>query len=507
MNNDYGNIEQRKQGHNKLVYELKYLYYFLYAIMAFGLLGILMQNDTYQGAEVDLWDYLIITQDGQDLNPIDMKLYYSIGGTLLFLLWTLFVSTSVLGYKDKIAKLTEEKRSLGFLLPLQLKVAIHVDKVLYYLFFPLSMALLPINPDNNSDKERLFLRLGWLNHLEFSFFKQSIKEENGYERVETLKLFKNYMTLFTKENNPSKAILSPEYRTLLSFFKSSDDLKEIFNITEGYLHSDGGKYDKALSRKEYLNMLNSKFGGELDNFRCYDGYSTVYFSFDLIKDLIDEESERFESYIDRFAITEGGLEFTRSVQEYFDMVKNDDRMIEDLKKLYAPKQIKKDFDLTDKEIVSRSKYMMGLFFRYFAIHYIINQYINLPAGTVVMKMDNYSLRQSAEIYDSKVLVSIVKGKNDGSNMGFRNDGFANMFLLAWNYYNYTVSDPFRERVLRIFNFVNGPLENLDEILVEEKDTQGFVNVVEDALNMEKPEEVKEAEKNGIENNKFLQNIV
>lgn len=458
---DYGQIEQRKEEKYRLKKWWRNLYYAAYIITAWFIVGLLMDNEAIHSSQVDVTDYFLISYGkGIENSSVNLYAYYITASTILFLFFGVFMAEGKDEILDRMYGLDAETKKVGILLKVKYKLVCYLDKFFYYLFLPISYMVLPLDTTSPAVRKKFFIRYGWLSHLKFNYFRKTIEQVDGYERAESIKLFENYPLLFSAHPTLDAAKASHEFRSFVNLFKSKEHFEDILYIVEGYLTNSLKKFDKQLTKEEFEDRLKNKFGGKLDNFTLFDGRNEVCFSFDLIDRLIDEETKRFNMYIENFTFSKTGLGFTRTYQKYYELLKRDKQILTTISELQLPHPCALS-ELTEKELIKRLKIIFEIYFRFLSFFYIVNQYINLPAGTVVVKMKDYSIRMITEIYDNKTIVSIDPGKNDGTNPEFRSDTLVNMFLLAWNYYNYSVDNAFMQRVYKIFNFRDVKVESSD----------------------------------------------
>jgi len=460
QNQEFGNIEGRRAEKHKLKKWANRVALFVYIIMSwFLLVFFFLSEEAQHGKKPEYLDFIVIDHSAISESTMNVPLYYTVGGFVLFFLVFIFGTKSKAEYEDIIASYYNKKRKVPFGIRMRYKLASKLDNFVYLVMYPLSMFLLVIDSKSKKNRETFYIRYGWMSHLEYSFFKRVIVLKDGYSRVKKLKLFEKYPLLFSKTKSYEEALISKEFQTITSLFKSSESFKDVFMIAEGYIANKGSmKFDKNLSKNEFYQILTNDFDGKIDNFRVFDGKDMIYFSFDLIKTLIDEESKKFLSYWRNYSVSSTGLEYTRMYKQMFQYIKQDKAIKQMLRSLPVPEPLDEDEPLKMSETMKRIEFIFEIYFRFFATFYIINQYINLPAGTVVVRMEDYTLRMITEIYDNKNIVSIEKRKNDGTNESFKGDGLVNMFLLAWNYYNYSVKNSFHSRVYNIFNLRDEDLE-------------------------------------------------
>lgn len=489
---EFGNIEKRKRDKRKLKKIWKYAEYaaaltFGWAFIYFFMLN--EKNIDTAGFEFKVLDFLVIDYTNLKDLVIDIPVYFSISVPLFFLLWSLLLASSKSELLDELARLNSQKSKIPWGLKQKINVASMLDPVIYYFMYPISYLVIATDSGSAENRKKYFMRHGWLSHLEKNFFKQTVHLIDGYQRSSRLNIFKDYPALFSDEQNAERAIKSQSFQTMVSFFKSKKSLEDVFYISEGYIcDEEAMKYDKLLSKEEFEEILERDFGGVLENFRVYDGRDNIYFSFDLMKRLIDTESKRFHLFMSRYALDPTGLEFSRSFRKHYDLLIRDKNTLDMIRQVYCPAPLSKISDMNKEELVRRVLFIFDVYFRFFAFFYIVNQYINLPAGTVVVRMDDYTLRMITETYDNKNIVSIEARKNDGSTDSFKGDALTNMFLLAWNYYNYSVENSFHKKVYNIYNLRDEAMDNAlsgrDESVLLAQEIQEHLGNIDNAA---KPE--------------------
>ena len=62
-----------------------------------------------------------------------------------------------------------------------------------------------------------------------------------------------------------------------------------------------------------------------------------------------------------------------------------------------------------------------IWFKFYFARLILQRYCNIPAGLLVVKLEDYSMRMITEVYNDKKLVNISKNQNDGSSESFNCD--------------------------------------------------------------------------------------
>lgn len=384
--------------------------------------------------------------------------YFGISALIMFILYGVMMPES---YSQKIRNkrvIIHKKGELGTMDEVELEVTKWLDKAFYLFLYPISGLLLSGVP--KEDREKIYFRWGWHSHVEKEFFKQEFREVDGYKRVNTLTLLNGFERLFTRQDG-DKVKLSNEYKFIVWLFKSENELYDLMRISEGFIAGDSEhlKYDKMLSSQEFEERL--KKAGSIDNMRMFNGTNEVAFSIDLMKMIIDDEAKRFELFIRTYAFDSKML-FTRRFRKYEAALKKDMH----LKKYLFPKHLR---DEQFQEIVNDQKkfrnhliFALVCYFRLMLFKMVIGQYVNLPAGVMVVKIRDYTARMITEIFEDHCMVSIISDKNDGTNSEFESDNLANLFLASVNHYRVSSIESYEDRILKIYNFVPAAKEETSD---------------------------------------------
>jgi hypothetical protein len=154
--------------------------------------------------------------------------------------------------------------------------------------------------------------------------------------------------------------------------------------------------------------------------------------------------------------------FTRRFRKYESALKKDMH----LKKYLFPKHLR---DEQFQEIVNDQRkfrnhliFALVCYFRLMLFKMIIGQYVNLPAGVMVVKIRDYTARMITEIFEDHCMVSIISDKNDGTNSEFESDNLANLFLASVNHYRVSSIESYEDRILKIYNFVPAAKEETSD---------------------------------------------
>lgn len=457
---DYHRIEKRKEGKRRLQKTEKLIWAGFYSLFAFVVLYGFEKKGVDISGSIFFGVFSLKNGNVWSLSPY----YLTLG------LFALTYATLVPASKKSLIRSIELKsRRQNREYTIYEKAKIHfvdwVDKGIFWLLMPIS-ALIFRGGVSKEESEVFYLRYGWLDHIENGFFKQTLAKVDGYERVRKLLIFKRYPEMLSGKRG-TDAITSAQFSTILWMFKGRKELEDMLCISEGYIRLKGmEKYDRLLTKEEFnarmsLKQWNGDRRAALDSFRVYNGIDEIIFSEDIICELIDQEAKRFVSFIERFAFNARTL-FSRRFQFYSSALYMDIkaptymfRNAEEAKKIFNDEKLFK----------KRLLLLLECYFRVVMLKIIINQYINLPAGTMVVKMRDYTLRMITETHDDESIIELLPGKNDGSNKGFESDNLVNLFLSTLHHYKNGAEESFEERIYKIFNLRD---ERVDAF-VEESD--------------------------------------
>lgn len=105
------------------------------------------------------------------------------------------------------------------------------------------------------------------------------------------------------------------------------------------------------------------------------------------------------------------------------ILKND----ESLKNLF-------DFAIKLGYILIRDKIrnMLLADFSFVIFRMMISQFMNIPAGTIVSKIDSYDTRMIIEYYKTRATIEIEEKRNDGQSEAYQSDNYVNLFLILFN---------------------------------------------------------------------------
>ena len=127
---------------------------------------------------------------------------------------------------------------------------------------------------------------------------------------------------------------------------------------------------------------------------------------------------------------------------------------------------------------------------------VINQFMNVPAGMMVVKIEDYDTRMIIEYYKQLSTIEIVEKKNDGQSKLFKSDNYVNLFLLMFAYFiNDKENNVFSELYFR-FNTAeyNKPL-SFSELkkLIDNESEEGVLKKQEEYDNIQKARSSKSIE--------------
>lgn len=172
---------------------------------------------------------------------------------------------------------------------------------------------------------------------------------------------------------------------------------------------------------------------------------------DYIKYKVEEESKNFDVFLSK-RFLKGSTRVSAEIFTYFKMIINDTKYEYNLLGItkenmegrkYSKKELKelnieleKIKEAKEKEdivyIESILKERLLVWFKFFFTRLILQRYCNIPAGLLVVKLEDYSTRMITEVYNDKKLINISRNQNDGSSKSFNGDGLVNLFLFTWN---------------------------------------------------------------------------
>lgn len=273
----------------------------------------------------------------------------------------------------------------------------------------------------------------WYGKIEKDLFKQTHNKVDEITRVNNLIALRDFPDIFTDS----------EYTKLVRLFKNEDQLIDYLKITEGYLTEK--------NKRKYDELFFSENKKTLKKFRAFNGKDKVYFSMDYIKYKVEEESKNFDVFLSK-RFLKGSTRVSAEIFTYFKMIINDTKYEYNLLGItkenmegrkYSKKELKelnieleKIKEAKEKEdivyIESILKERLLVWFKFFFTRLILQRYCNIPAGLLVVKLEDYSTRMITEVYNDKKLINISRNQNDGSSKSFNGDGLVNLFLFTWN---------------------------------------------------------------------------
>lgn len=359
-------------------------------------------------------------------------------------------------------------------------LSLKLTKISEYFFYPINMFLFTKKTKNYKFK------VSWINEIEYNFFKQHVIKVDGYKRVKKLDILKRIFEIYSKG----------EYRHLCVLFDSEESLHDLYKITEGYIKDvsfDKEGNEKIGTEKKYDVILDDFDKNSLKDFRAFNGRDKVYFSIDYIIYKTQEVSNEFRDFAKKRMFGKR-LNISRTITQFYDMFKEDSRAIDMLfglndlhhknmndkavKKLideeinrcnkfksdyYNLKRMVIDFEkrgdnLEEEQKQNLIKYKknleeheeifkelilnkMVIFFKFIYSRMILQYYTNIPAGSVVVKITDYTLRLIVDHYTSRSFISIDKNRNDGKSLEFQNETLANIFFILFEYFMYKRKEP------------------------------------------------------------------
>lgn len=330
-----------------------------------------------------------------------------------------------------------------------------------YLYYPLSALFFGALTKSDSDK---FLFAGnWSENFKSLFFKRHVEISDGYQRVPFLEYWARYPQILSGEPVNNKYKYALHFLFIRHLFLNDEELDDLFHIVEGYMceHKKNPKsiineikqelgfhisaektgYNKPNYFDKYIEIKKE----ELSKYRCFNGRDEVTFSVSAITFFLDRETKLFEDMLETKG-SRGRNSLARNIFAYIANFEiNPSLNTKILFGINNHKNQPMDFDVkwhnefianpTKEAIAKRLRFVLISYFRFVLLREVILSYMNLPAGTIVVKIDDYTLRMIIDSYASQSFVQIDKGKNDGTNNQFQNDSLANMFFYAYWYYS------------------------------------------------------------------------
>jgi len=466
----YADLEKNKLGKQSYKDQKKFSTVVFASALSFGVCILLSMNNspTMEFLFVNISDMF----SGKNVDDYELNIPYYTGLVLVvFLLWfSLFM---------KERKYISDEHT-----PLKEPIMSKLSKII---FTPLTSHMIPYR-----DQLYLQFKAGWFDSLDRKFFKQTHNVVDGYSRVSELNHLKKIFEIYTKD----------EKEEITQMFKSEEALLDLYKITEGYLtEKDKEKFDKTMElTKENFN-----------DFRAFNEKDTVYFSIDFIIYKVEEESIKFREFLEKRMIRSRS-KISRECSTYFTYLINDLKATEKLLSMdnlehqnIAPEKMEK-LKLKNayyKKLIKENKYeqielilqnKLVVYFKFILSRVILQKYTNIPAGTAVSKIADYTLRMITEVYDVKVLINIDKNKNDGTSESFNGDALVNLFLYTYNHYLYSRREKLLDEIDRAINV---------DFLSNTEDGMNTSNIISNTFN----EMDTHAEENSESLNKFIKDRV
>lgn len=396
-------------------------------------------------------------------------------------------------------------------------------KIIGYIFY------IPKDLYNTMGYEAFYLR-----KLEKNFFYQVVEKEDGYKRVDKLTIF-----------NDRKYLFGNEYNRIFSLFRSKEHFDDLFLIIEGYLYKSHlfdkviYKNDEDIFPESYINKINSdpkNKGNTIPENRNYKYFQTymlrenkdgvledsVVLSLNAIRIYMEDKKSRFRDFLEneafdfRTAVSSPKKEFAKRFYALAKDVHFREKITKSLDKEEA-QRVLKTLDATaskssggrtrgnnnrkisifqDKKTLGYLIEMLMADFTLILFKIVINQFMNVPAGMMVVKIEDYDTRMIIEYYKQLSTIEIVEKKNDGQSKLFKSDNYVNLFLLMFAYFiNDKENNVFSELYFR-FNTAeyNKPL-SFSELkkLIDNESEEGVLKKQEEYDNIQKTRSSKSIE--------------
>jgi hypothetical protein len=539
----YKDIESAKsEKHNQLKYQSRY-YFLISAALSFGLLSVL----GYDIKDVLLRDFT--TESFYVLQYFDWPIEFALFLKQWFLSMFAYtqdifngnvpfstdIVTGITGDlwgvqrytpTPSVAVLTKGIEIGGNPSAVYAGVAFTVMFSLVYLFFmgkPKRWKKILLTPFNYlifsslqvDDREEISSAGGWFQHFKDTVFLRFITEIDGYERTDFLEHWENYPQILAGEESQ----YVQEYAFIQHLFFNQLALDDLFLIVEGYMSKTNKKSGKNkpvlfdvnidLDRPEEIASLS------LNSYRCFNGKDEVSFSVTMITKLLDRETDAFMGMLNTKAfkgrsklsakVKEFQSYYTQFPERYRKMLFGINNKKTDILEYKFEHDSYDSFDTEDPialnaAIVARLKVVLCAYFRFICLREIILRYMNLPAGTIVVKVDDYTLRMIIDSYANESMIHIEEDKNSGSNKQFESDVLANLFIFAyWFFHNMYSENELTDRL--DFHLNTDVLKLIDEDVLSQQIEDQAASLMsvekpsnESIQNFLKEEAIKKAEK-------------
>jgi len=376
------------------------------------------------------------------------------------------------------------------------------SKILNILYKPLNIMFFDINMDESYLKKLGADKGNFFKNFNNKFFKQKMIVEDGYKRNKYLKFLKTIPAVLSGDGKYYKS-----FYHIKQCFVNDQEFLDLFLIIEGYIAPNHkpylfDKYIGKLSREEYKN------------YKSFNLKDEVTLSLDAIKYFLNDETEKYEKLLKKrmivgrsvmaiylnkqkkllqkdasrvtrmlFGINNEQLALRYNVDEVNELK---DKMFEAIRN--------NDLETWWELFKERMLDVFIGFFRFVLLREIFRRYMNIPSGTMVVKIDDYTLRNIIDNYDMNSFIAIHKNKNDGQSKSFENDILTNIFFLTYWMYNYKYQEEsIQEKIDKIWNNLvdisdDDELDKMkDELIKGLKESIQYIRALE---------KEKEGEKNG-----------
>lgn len=258
--------------------------------------------------------------------------------------------------------------------------------------------------------------------------KHGLPNERNYKYFQTYLLRKN-------ENGEFKdsVVLSLNAIRIYMFDKKkkyAEFLDEIFSVKTGISSMTGDFAYRVLTltrdvhfRKKIADFITSEYKSQ--EFQGMDQNKANKLR-GIAAEKIAEVEQIFEKGVEQYKI--------------FSQVKNKSKNLKanmlprGIKAKFIRKQLSSDseeFNIFDTVLIDYIKDIMITDFSLVLFKMVIGQFMNLPAGIMVVKIEDYSTRMILEYYKQFCEIEIVAKRNDGQSKEFQSDNYVNLFLQSY----------------------------------------------------------------------------
>lgn len=374
-------------------------------------------------------------------------------------------------------------------------------------------------------RPKIGFECSWLEKLEKDFFNQIVEKDDGFKRAKELIIFNDMSYIFG-------ALI---WKNIKRLFISQAHIEDLLKIFEGYLRA--GLYDELwigkndIVNEQYANskgLKNIPYGKLYEHFQSYKlrrVYSTdmevnpdydpnvpysqarievskwrekhsVVFSRNALKFFVAKHNIYFYNFINRMVFNSSNLEYDTREIRLLNALRGDISFNHKIERYYGVKTAKEFANAFEsvETLMQNEKMRAVLFemlladFAFISFRSVLERFMGVPSGILVVKILDYDTRMILETYKSKSLVRIEPTKNDGSTELYHSDNYVNLFIaLLVRYYDDPKTGFFQEIQEKF---------NTDLTAVPERESKEVFNRTSDYKEGEQIDSAREEEAEG-----------